>query len=281
MPQLYWRHTKIHGVKGIGVNKFRREYPLTVEDGFAIFDGSWFDQEYLHQVFASLKKVDGELRIYEKPEKGQTYAVGVDPSWCNGFGSNRNDSESDRGGSDWAVAQVLSHDGRQVATLSTREGGEIRFATKVAELCLYYNKARALVESNTGGAGPVVIRELKKFDIPMWYEPARSGFRTPKNPKHWTTAHGNKAEGFAHLRQIINSDALTLNDMPTVQELMHVREVDGDIAGRDGYHDDHAFALMLAEWNRRSLPASRVDTSPFQRRYVAHENPWTATRRVG
>ena len=69
------------------------------------------------------------------------------------------------------------------------------------------------------------------------------------------TSHGSKEEGYAHLRQMVNGDALTLNDVPTVQELLHIREEGGTIEGRDGYRDDHGDALMLAEWNRRTLHA--------------------------
>ena len=50
LAQLYWRHQKIHGVNGIGMTRFRREYPLTLEDGFIVFDGAWFDGDYLNEV---------------------------------------------------------------------------------------------------------------------------------------------------------------------------------------------------------------------------------------
>lgn len=266
MSQLFWRHEKIHGVDGIGERRFRREFPLTVEDGFMVFDGSWFDNQYLDEVYASLKHVDGELRIYEQPERGMTYAIGVDPSWCNG--------------GDFAVAQVLSRDGRQVATLSCNEGGEVRFAMKVSELAVLYNRARVLCEANTGGAGPVVMRELKNDGHTMWYDQPKIGHRPSKHPKPWTTHHGNKMEGFAHLRQQVNGDALQLNDAPTVQEMMHIREHNGTISGQDGYHDDHAFALMLAEWNRRTLPAEASNVSQFRKRYTAQPNPFSFQKTV-
>ena len=141
--QLYWRHQKINGVNGVGIHKFRREYPLTLEDGFAVFDGAWFDGDYLNEVLSSLPQTNKELRIFERPYPGLNYSIGIDPSWCNG--------------GDYAVAQVLSADGRQVATLSMNQGGELLFAQKVIELAQHFNKARALIESNPGGAGTVII----------------------------------------------------------------------------------------------------------------------------
>jgi len=263
MEQLYWRHDRIHGMNGIGISQFRREYPLTIEDGFAEFDGAWFDQDYLNDVLSSAKPKDGELRIYERPKPGYNYAVGVDPSWCNG--------------GDYAVAQVLSGDGRQVASFSMNKGGELLFATKAAELAGYYNKAKTLIESNPGGAGTVVIREFQKYGIPLWTRPPEPGRKPSVSPKYWTTSRGSKQEAYAHLRQMINGDALTLNDQTTIQELMHIREQSGKIEGQDGYHDDHADALMLAEWNRRGMPTAKLAPSAFRRRYVAHQNPFNTS----
>ena len=261
MEQLYWRYDKINGVNGIGARRFRREYPLTIEDGFAIFDGSWFDADYLNEVISSVKPVQGELRIYERPYPGMNYSIGVDPSWCNG--------------GDYAVAQVLSADGRQVATLSMNQGGEILFAQKAIDLAAHFNKARALIEANTGGAGPVVIREFHKAGIPLWLKPAVPGAKARKTPKYWTTTRGSKEEGYAHLRQMVNGDALVLHDLTTVQELMHIREVRGKIEGQDGYHDDHADALMLAVWNLRNMPQSKVAPRLNRKRYYARRNPFT------
>jgi hypothetical protein len=73
---------------------------------------------------------------------------------------------------------------------------------------------------------------------------------------------------------MINGDALILNDLPTVQELMHIREQSGKIEGQDGYHDDHCDALMLAEWNRRKMPQSQEIPMRRNKRYYARTNPF-------
>lgn len=264
--QLYWRHNKIHGVDGVGLARFRREYPLTIEDGFLVFEGTWFDVDYLNEVYSSLREVEGELRIYEDPRPGMTYAMGVDPSWCNG--------------GDAATAQVLSHDGRQVATLSMREGGEILFAQKAIDLAAHFNKARSLIESNPGGAGKVVLRAFLAAGIPLWTQPPEPGHRTANVAKYWTTHHGSKEEGYAHLRQMVDGDVLTLKDRETVQELMHVRETSGKIEGHDGYRDDLADSLMLAEWNRRTLPGAKGWAPRPRRHYRAARSPFISMKDV-
>ena len=113
--------------------------------------------------------------------------------------------------------------------------------------------------------------------MPLWTKPSEPGQKASKRPRYWTTSRGSKEHGYAHLRQMVNGDALTLNDMTTVQELMHIREEGGKIEGQDGYHDDHADALMLAEWNRRDMPeAKALPTNPNRRRYTAIKHPFSA-----
>ena len=251
IEQLYWRHEMIHGIEGMGEMRFRREYPLTVEDGFLVLQGSWFDSDYLNEVLnVQDRRKEGERRIYIEPELTGTYVIGADPSWVNG--------------GDYAVAVVLSDCGEVCAVLSMQFGGEDLFARELADLSAYYNKARVLCEANTGGAGRVVIRHLRREGIPTW--------REPQTGKDWTTTRGNKELAYSYARQLVNGDALDLSDHMLIQELMHVREVNGKIEGQDGYHDDHADALVLACWSLRSLPTFSGKPRYIRRDY-SRRNP--------
>jgi hypothetical protein len=269
--QLYWRHEKIHGVEnGIGIERFRREYPLTEDEGFQSYEGGWFDNAALNARMAQLEAKSGTLRIYKLPVKGMRYAIGADPSWANG-GDN-------------AVAQVLDEDGEQVAVYATDSGGEIRFAERVAELSSAYGRAKVLVEGNTGGAGSVVIRRLGELGIPLWHRPI--GLTKPtivSMNKAWQTTGGSKESACSALRQSVDGDVLTLNDMATLIEMTHFRMVDGHLQGWDGEHDDHVMALALAEVCRRSLPNANTQRGPRfggSRRGVPGSDAWTATKLV-
>ena len=68
------------------------------------------------------------------------------------------------------------------------------------------SKAKTLIESNPGGAGPVVIREFHKHHIPLWTRPSARGRKPSTSPIYWTTSRGSKEEGYAHLRQVINAE---------------------------------------------------------------------------
>tara|TARA_R100001224_G_scaffold113534_1_gene99263 strand:- start:1025 stop:2560 length:1536 start_codon:yes stop_codon:yes gene_type:complete len=232
MQQLYWRHEMVRGVEGIGERRFRREYPLTVEDGFIVLEGCWFDIDYLNECFNNLpKQPEGELRIFEEPQLDMDYVIGVDPSWCSG--------------GDFAVGCVMDETGEQVAVLSMNQGGEDLFAKKLSDLARYYHRARVLCEANTGGAGRIVIKKLMQEGIPIWKD---------SYGKDWITHRGNKEQAYAFARQMVNSNAFVLSDSATIQELMHIRDRDGKIEGQDGYHDDHSDALVLACWALRTCP---------------------------
>ncbi len=259
LRQLAWRHEKIYGVKGIGESNFRREFPLTVEDGFSVYEGAWFDVSYLNEVLAEVSPgLTGEVRIYKKPQPGMAYAAGVDPAWCNG--------------GDDAVCQILDEWGEQVAVVSTNFGGEDRFAYVAAAVIRRY-KALTLTEGNPGGAGKTVLKIFRKEGVRLasTWDPA-----TGRAAGDWTTGKGNKNDGYAHLRQVVNGDGLTLVDPQTIEQMMHIREEDGKLEGQDGYHDDHPMALMLAEQARQMLPTRKERSQAFRRKRRARPSPFTA-----
>jgi len=257
-PQLYWRHQRIWGVDGIGPDLFPIHYPLTVDEGFESPAGCWFDHDYLKALSAVMEQrynhVSGEFRVYRKPKKGEAYAIGADPSWCNGGNE--------------AVATVLDKRGRLCAVLAQNRGTEDSFAENLADLAVAYGSgrrtARVQCESNKGGGGSVVLKRLKKRGVWLWQNPDR---QSPSFGKDWHTSNGSKAEGYAHLRQMVNGDGLDLYDCVLLNQLKHIREENGTIEGRDGVADDHADALMLAAWNLRTLPGSTARPSRHRRRF--------------
>jgi hypothetical protein len=242
LDRAYWRWDKIYGADAIGADSFRKYYPATDAEGFLSFDGKWFDIEYLHEEIAyyeltSNKK--GKARIYHKPRTGHTYAIGVDPSFCNG--------------GHYAVACVIEDTGRVVAVYSTRTGGVEQFSRKVALLAARYNDALVLVERNPGGGGYTVIKNLIGEGCSLWRDDKRA---------FWWTSHQSKEMAYLNARRIINQWGMDCPDLQTLDELTRIREENGRIANHsktkkeDKDMDDHADAYVLAEWCRRSLPTA-------------------------
>lgn len=245
LEQVYWRSLKI---RKMGLDHFRREYPLTEAEPFLVFEGSFFDTAYLNEVFAGLSRPEPGtvLRWFHRPEKGRLYGIGVDPSWGTG--------------GDWMVAQVVTPDGYQCATLSSKTLSDTEFAAQTAALSATYNGARVLVEGNKGGGGSVIRKHLQNMGVPLWFSPTG---------KDWITSQGTKREALAFLRALIAYRAVDLQDWVTVKELMSVRENprNGRIEGFHE-HDDHAVALALAFWNVRDYPSPIViPPSPRPARY--------------
>lgn len=260
--QLYWRNQE---VARLGEDRFRREYPLTVEDGFVEFRGSFFDVSYLNTLLSSLEMVTDsvEARLYEEPKPGMTYAIGADPAWGTG--------------QDYSAAQVLSHDGRQVAVIASKHWRPEIFAQHIAELAMHYNNARVMVEANTGGGGAVVIEKLMSYGTTLWWG-ERSGAWVTSNKGRTRNGgwKGSKGPLYDHCRSLVNDDVLTLNDFPTVRQLLNIREDNvGRIQGANGMHDDLAMALALACWNLRTLPDPlSTNGVPWKRKYKALATPF-------
>jgi len=54
--------------------------------------------------------------------------------------------------------------------------------------------------------------------------------------------------------------------------------VEGAGEGTGGKRDDYADALVLAEWNRRTLPAEDLESSDYRPSLKAQPNPFNPTR---
>ena len=267
--QTYWRHWRIHGPEGIGISKFRKYFPSTMEEGFLHYEGGWFNTAYLNELIGihHTNQQQGGLRVYEEPDPSMSYAIGVDPAWCNG--------------GHYAAAVVLDETGSMAAVLSTKEGGIKRFAERVSRLAGVYNDARILCESNTGGGGSVVIDILRSEGCRLWKD-------KKNNNRDFHTNSGSKLRIYEHARQMINGYALTIPDVQVLRELVNIREKNGSIGNprrgagdKDDTKDDHADALVLAEWNRRTLPrGGRPTPSSYRPQHSISDNPHAAVRQA-
>ena len=117
-----------------------------------------------------------------------------------------------------------------------------------------------------------MIHRLREMGVPLWYNPVNGDHFKMTGGRNGL---GRKAQVYSHLRWLVDGDSLTLVDLPTVQELMHVREEDGKVEGRDGYHDDLSDALALAAWNMKTLPEPLSGKAfPFKRKRKAIPHPF-------
>jgi len=148
--QQYWSE-KMEGK--LGPVKFKREYPLTVDEAYAQVDGAWFSNDLLEGVNIVKGEVDGIL-FERKVEPNDRYAIGVDA----GAGT----------GGDYSTVVVLSKQSGQIVEIRrSNSHSPTHWAEVVIDASRKWNNAKVLVESN-GTWGGVILTELKYNSVPLW-----------------------------------------------------------------------------------------------------------------
>lgn len=245
--QLAFRRDKIID-QGIGLTRFRKEYPSTWMEPFLVTGGVWFSYDRLNEWLAALgsQVIDRDgLRTHLDPEPGRKYFMGGDPSGGTGRDSG--------------VWQIVRDDLRQACTFSSRDMQPAQFAEMGAKLYARYHTAPPVVESNSYGRA--VLKRMAELGVPTWKD---------EKGKDWWTDPRTKAMVYDYARNVVDSGHVTLVDPLTIRECMNVREQeDGTIQADEGKHDDHPMALALALWCARRQYSAQ--TKPVLPVHIARE----------
>ena len=233
--QQYWM-SKMVGK--LGDTKFRREYPLSVDDAYAQTDGAWITQALLNNITpVKLDVAGGQLSKVDPRDK---YAIGVDV----GAGT----------GGDNSAIVVLSAttyqvvDVRRSNSLTPTEWAEV-----VADASRKWMNAKVLVESN-GTWGGVLLAELKHLGIPLW--------KTHEG-NDWTTNASTKPKMLEGVKDALTRGSLTTLDTFTVSELraFKINDRGEPFCPRNGiHHGDTVIALGLA---LQCIQTVKVPDKPF------------------
>ncbi len=225
LRQLAWRRYKFE-VELYTTVRFRREYPLTLEEPFRLDDAAWFSQDALGLASTlALKEtptIEDGLIMFLPPEPGRKYFIGADTS-----GGVRKDE---------FVLQVLRDDLQHAATFASsnmKEPAQAMTASRVAGL---YNGAMVLVEQNN--FGHAVTEILQAMGVRLWRDNATGDFYFANRER--------KKQTMLLARRRIDEYHTRPADLATVLQLQTVVEKpNGRIEARTG-HDDRAIAYALA-----------------------------------
>jgi len=160
---IKWMREKLSEL-GNDWDLFRQSFPLTVEDSWVTPGAQVFPMKCLRElrheirppkrmaeVHAGPRILDapqGRLLVWDEPEQGKAYDIGVDVA----MGQGRDDSSD--GDLDSSVACVLERgSNRQVAEWSSRAVDPFELANVLFWLGKYYNTAQLAVETNGIGGG--------------------------------------------------------------------------------------------------------------------------------
>ena len=245
--QQYWM-AKMMGK--LGETKFRREYPLSVEDAYAQTDGAWIDLGQLSSL--NIIKTEYEGGALGKVDPTDAYAIGVD---C-GAGT---------GGDASTIAVVSGKTGQLVETRRSRTTSPQEWASAVAQCSAKWNGAKVLVESN-GTYGGIIITELKYMGTKLWKD---------SDSKDWITNASTKPMMLNQLKERILDGQIQYLDDVTYKELRSFQVDDRGMPycprnGGMAHHGDSVIALALAIQCSGKV---KVDFSP-------HLPQWIRDRKI-
>ena len=222
----------------IGEERFRREHDCE----FLIYDETLIKPIKL----AELEGIDpqerhGHVRWYDTVKKNKAYLVALDPSLGTG-------------GDNAAIQVYQVPEMKQVAEWqhnATPIQGQIRILKQILEqivektnepTSIYYS-----IENNTlGEAGLVAISDIGEENIPgvLLSETVRKGhvraFR-----KGYNTTHNSKMAACAKLKQMVETDALTIKSKNLVSELKNFVAAGNTFKAKPGENDDLVMSTIL------------------------------------
>ena len=259
LARLNWRRNHIDVNCGGDKKVFRREFPLTPEDGFSATSKNCFDLaslelmkraveeegiqptrfDYIHDPENEdpnskfIKSAYGPLTVYKTPQEGQQYIISGDPS----LGVPNGDPS--------ALVVLAVPDLEEVASFNAiipaEEFGEMSFY-----LGRLYNIPLIGIENNERG-GAIANNRLHK-DLHysrLLYQRDFYDKKTPARPGFVTTAR-NKSALVSDLSTCIRNHEILVRSAHAIEQLRHYMDLgDGKLGGAPGFHDDMVSALMI------------------------------------
>ena len=247
-----------------------QEYPDNAEEAFIRSGRPVFDLEAIRQIEpvepsrGYLKNElgknvytfihnNGELSIWDFPDRNEVYVIGADVAEGLGHG-------------DYSAAHVISAStGMVVAHWHGHVDPDIFGEFTLRALGYYYNYALVGVESNNHGL--TTLKGLQRVGYRNLYRQRKMNHRSPQisETMGWRTTSVSKPLAIDELNASIRDSSILLYDKNTMAELRtFVREASGKMHGSP--HDDRVMSLAIANQMLKYvwLPEYRSDLSPVK-----------------
>lgn len=261
MEQLHWRRWTIENTFKGRVEKFRQEFPATVEESFLSRGSNVFPAELCDILEAACKppvligdlidrmgttvirpNPNGALSIWEKPEEDGIYFITVDAA-----GGKNERQKKEKKTPDYTCVDVYDHEsGRQVAQWHGHIDYDL-IANIVELIGKYYNRATACVALLNHGF--TVVAGLKSMQYPMFKH-------KPEEPGFLETAK-TKPQMIDSLYEQTRDGALQIRCRETVAEMRTFTEEDGKYGAEVGCKDDRVTTAAMASQMMLLLPRRR------------------------
>lgn len=247
LEQLHWRRWAIHNLCGGDTEKFKQEYPATIEEAFVASTKAVIPKQYIEAqgkfTRAPVRKLD-DILIYEEPNPRHFYSLGADPS--EGIGQD-----------DSTITIIDKMTGREVGSYIGQIQPDL-FAKKIKQAAELFNDALAVVEINNHGLA--VINALKGVYGNLYQ---RTTFDKTTNTKRkelgWKTTQTTKPLMVDDFIAGLRDEDTGLSSATTVSQMMtfvHTNESNRyGMGAESGQKDDALISAMLAWQGLKELPS--------------------------
>lgn len=259
LEQLTWRRWCIKNNCSGDINQFKQEYPICPEEAFLSTGRCYFNKENIinrintapeplvrgkftcyydgirirNQKF--LEQEDGNIKIYEYPQKRVPYVLGGDTAGE---------------GSDYFTAHVINNiTGKQVAVLK-QQYNEIEYVKQVYCLGMFYNCALIGLENNFS---TYPTQKLAELNYPNQFVRKKEDQYNNKYEKSYgfKTTSITRPYILGLLQEIVHDNIDAIQDKETLREMLTFIVNDkGRAEAEEGYHDDLVMALAISYYIR-------------------------------
>lgn len=180
------------------------------------------------------------LKIYSDPAKDRNYVMTVDVSRGRHLDSHA-----------FWVVDVSAQPYKIVATYNNNETSPLMYATIIYQICKNYNEAYVLVEINDVGSEVANALYYEwEYENMFWTKAGDLLGKRGADPYPGIrTTKKTKRIGCANLKDLIEKEALMVNDFQTITELStFVQSQSGSYEADEGFHDDMVMCGVLFAW---------------------------------
>lgn len=268
LEQLTWRRWCIQNNCSGDINQFKQEYPICPEEAFLSTGNCYFNKENIinrintapeplvrgkftcyydgirirNQKF--LEQDDGNIKIYEYPQKRVPYVLGGDTAGE---------------GSDFFTAHIINNiTGKQVAVLK-QQYNEIEYVKQVYCLGMFYNCALVGLENNFS---TYPTQKLVELNYPNQFVRKKEDQYNNKYEKSFgfKTTSITRPYILGLLQEIVHDNIDVIQDKDTLREMLTFIVNDkGRAEAEEGYHDDLVMALAIAYYIREQQDYKKAE----------------------
>jgi len=249
--QWKWRRVVIANYSDDGENLFHQEYPTTYDEAWITYDVYVFSRQRLHEMrealcqpkrfaqilpngrvqddgLAQMGEEDSYFAIWEEPQEGEKYDIGLDTS-------------AGLEGGDFCVAEVYKRRNReQVAELRVRLDA-MELGEKVFWLGRFYKTAQICLEmANTGFAANAQLQRLGYPYLYIWRHRERS-FPTLSTYSGWKTSRESKSYMISLFTSFVNKRQFIIHSHILWNEMYNYIKEPGGAEGYDRYMAERGY----------------------------------------